>query len=205
MPEALNLMDALMKNAKVNAAILLDSNGIILEVNNAFTSHFGYTHSDIAGQHFSVLFTTDDRKKGFPGRELRKTLAEGHSSDNNYLLNEDLTTTWVSGESLLIRQNDGNVCIIKIIQDIHEQKVGELGLANLNDLNENILGSIEDVVIVLDDNMMVTKANNAFKKLFKKSPANLSNFNFETLIKPYDKTNKLLDNIKNVLLTKTHF
>ena len=59
------------------------------------------------------------------------------------------------------------ISILKIIQNIHQQKVSEISLQRLNEFNENILSSIEDVVIVLDEKMNVIKANRAFSAIFR--------------------------------------
>ena len=90
------------------------------------------------------------RKKKLFETEAAKVLKYGQSFDNNYFVKKDQSITWVRGESVLVKNESGSF-ILKIIQDIHEQKITENALRSLNAFNENILRSIEDVVIVLDE------------------------------------------------------
>ena len=138
-----------------------------------------------------------------PEKELNTVLSKGHGSDDNYLVSKNKTITWVSGESVLVKNDEGN-SIVKIIQNIHQQKISELSLERLNEFNENILSSIEDVVIVLDEHMNVIKANNAFSKLFKYEPE-VQTINFADVISPFDVFDQLQSNIQNTISSKKGF
>jgi len=143
--------------------------------------------------------------KGMPEKELNTVLANGQASDNNYLVSKDKTITWVSGESILVKNAEGEIRILKIIQNIHQQKITETSLQRLNEFNENILSSIEDVVIVLDDDMNVIKANRAFSKIFKYNKEDAGVMNFSQLIRPYDMFEEVKSNIQNAISTKKGF
>ncbi len=202
---SLNYFKTLFNRAKQNAVLIMDTNATVIAINSAFTQCFGYTEKEIIGNNASILFTEEEHKEELLEKELSTVMRDGQSFDNNYLVNKDKTITWVSGESLLVRQSDGSQTILKIIQNIHKRKVSELALRHLNDFNESILGSIEDVVIVLDKKMNVIKANNAFVNLFKSGPPDISSLNFASLIKPYDVNNDLLNSIENVFSSKKSF
>ncbi len=197
--------ETLFNNAKQNAVLIMDTDGTVTSINTAFTRCFGYKEKDILEKNASVLFTEEDQKDGLFEKELSTVLREGQAFDNNYLVNKDKTITWVSGESLLVKNNEGGASILKVIQNIHKRKVSELALRHLNDFNESILGSIEDVVIVLDEKMNVVKANNAFVNLFKHGAPDISSLNFADLIKSYDTNNYLLENIDSVIRKKRSF
>lgn len=196
---------SLYEQSKQNCFLLMDTEGIVISVNESFTKCFGYSREEIEGKSASILFTPADLEKGMFIDELKKTLECGESKDNNYLVNKDQTITWVTGESVLTKTDDGEPFIIKIIQDINQRKTSELALQSLNDFNENILASIEDAVIVLDADLNLIKANNGFKKLFKASSPDLNTLNIAELIKPYDKNNNLLESIKNTITTRESF
>src|SRR6476619_3613817 len=159
--------ESLFHNTVENTVLLMDKEGTIMSINQAFSNSFGYEPRDIIGRNVAILFTEEDQMKGMPEKELSTVLANGQASDNNYLVSKDKTITWVSGESILVKNAEGEIRILKIIQNIHQQKITETSLQRLNEFNENILSSIEDVVIVLDDDMNVIKANRAFSKIFK--------------------------------------
>src|SRR5580658_7513185 len=141
---------ALFENPQKNCVLLLDGSGIVIEVNRAFLLSFGYDAADLIGEHFSMLFTAEDRAKELPMREIHTVLDEGQSFDNNYLVNKNNVRTWVSGESVLLNNTRGEKCILKIIQNIHTQKESEYSIITLNGFNENILSTIDDGVLVLD-------------------------------------------------------
>src|SRR6186713_2076366 len=115
-PTSLNYHRGLFDKPKINSVLLIDPNGIILETNRAFLMAFGYDKEDLIGQHFGMLFSESDRKKDLPNRELRTVVDEGQSFDNNYLVNKNGNLTWVSGESVLITNDQGHPYILKIIQ-----------------------------------------------------------------------------------------
>jgi hypothetical protein len=53
-------------------------------------------------------------------------LSKGQGADNNYLVSKDRTITWVSGECVLVKNDEGRIGILKIIQNIHQQKISEI-------------------------------------------------------------------------------
>lgn len=200
-----NYFESLFDNAVENNVLLMDKHGIILAINEAFTNCFGYNSEDIIGKHAMALFTEDDQKKGKPEEEIAKAIRDGQASDNNYLVTKDKIKIWVSGESTLVKNSDGDIRILKIIQNIHQQKRSEISIQQLNDFNENILGTIEDVVIVLDVNLHILKTNKAFDSLFKNTEEIVQTLSFAELIKPYDVFDELIRNIQNSVTKKKGF
>ena len=81
----------------------------------------------------------------------------GQCADNNYLVKKNKKIVWVSGESVMVKNETGANCILKIIQDINQQKKSERSALEFSSFNENILASIDDVVIVLDEKMNILK------------------------------------------------
>src|SRR5579872_1368235 len=158
---------ALFENPRKNCVLLLDGTGRILEVNRAFLLSFGYDEADLIGEHFSMLFTEEDKGRDLPMREINTVLDEGQSFDNNYLVNKNNVRTWVSGESVLVTNNERQKYILKIIQNIHVQKESEYSIFTLNRFNENILSTIDDAVMVLDQELKIVKANRSFYRLFE--------------------------------------
>lgn len=199
-----DLIETFFERCKQSSVLLMDSEGIIKQVNKSFTNSFGYTDDDIIGKHTSILFTEEDQKKGLPETELGKVLSEGQATDKNYLVHKNKTKTWVTGESVKVKNDKGEIILLKIIQDIHEQKVSEIAIRQLNEFNENILSSIEDVVIVLNDKMKVVKANKAFSNLFNNVP-DINNLDLADLIKPYDINGDLQKRIQETIKTRAGF
>lgn len=200
-----NHFESIFNQSKQNAVLIMDIHGVITAINPAFIETFGYSEGDLIGKNANTLFTKADQDNGLFKKEIEQVLSTGQSFDNNYLVKADQTITWVRGEAILIKSDTGTPFILKMIQDIQEQKISENALRSLNSFNEEILRSIEDVVIVLDEKMIVIKTNKAFSSLFKATPPKLSNFDFAKLIRPYDKNENLLIAIKNCFVKKKGF
>jgi PAS domain S-box-containing protein len=179
--------------------LLLSESGSILKVNRAFLLSFGYDEEDLLGEHFALLFTEEDRLKELPTREIQTVMDEGQSFDNNYLVNKNGTRTWVSGESVRLKSDSGRSFVLKVIQNIHTQKESELSIIRLNSFNENILASIEDAVLVLDQEVKIVKANRAFLKLFGLPEAHLHHVDFEGLLQSFDRREDLESAIAGAL------
>src|SRR5674476_1057 len=115
--QSFNYFETLFNNAKENAIIIMDLDGKVKAVNNAFTTCFGYNEIDIVEKNALILFTEEDQKDGLFKKELNTVLREGQSFDNTYLVKKDKTLTWVSGESILVKNNTDSACILKLIQN----------------------------------------------------------------------------------------
>jgi PAS domain S-box-containing protein len=145
---------------------VMDTDGYILHVNEAFTHALGYTNADLRGKHCRVLFTLEDQKMNMPEMEIEKVNQHSTATDRNYIIHKDGTCVWASGESLLARNDDGTTIIIKLIQIIHEQKLLEKFLKESHEFAESVVRSITDAVVVIDANKRIVKANNSFYHLF---------------------------------------
>jgi len=159
--------DSLCKNAKHNTIIVMDTTGIILEVNDAFLYSFGYSRADVLQKNFSMLFTDEDKKIKRPELEIQKTNAEGSGNDDNFLVQKSGKTVWVNGESVLVTDEENASFIVKIIHNISAQKQLERFLLQSNDFIEEILESITDrALVIIDASMKVIKVNSAFLNMF---------------------------------------
>lgn len=161
-----DVFDQLFRNAKQNAMAILNAEGIVQEVNEAFTTAYGYTSKDLELKHFRVLFLEKDQVTLKPEIELNTTHREGSSTDENYLVHKDGTPIWVSGESVLAKTRDG-VFIVKMIHNIHAQKQLERYLMSSHELLDNLFESVQQTaLLLLDAQLRTIKANAAFTRLF---------------------------------------
>lgn len=195
--------DALFENTQQNSVLLIQPDGIIAAINTAFSGNFGYTNPDIIGKKNTILFTEEDQKKGRPEIEISQTLKTGQSNDNNYLVNKNGERIWVSGESILITNEEGQKMILKIIQNIHKQKSSEISVRELNAFNENILESISDIVVVLDEEINIIKANKAYLLLCNDNEEAQKNISWFLNHEGPDKG--LYNSLKNVLKSQKGF
>lgn len=197
--------DAVFHNSVENNILIIDEKGIVQAVNTAFTACFGYEPGDVTGKYFSIFFTDGDIKKGKPETELQNVLNTGQASDDNYFVLKDGSINWVSGESLLVKNEQEEIRIVKLIQDIDQQKKSELQINKLDTLNERILTSIEDAVIVLDEKLNILNANESFNSLFNAGIKPGQPVNIADIVKPYDLSGNLIKSLGNAFVTKKPF
>ena len=166
MLETSEFFNSIFINAKQTAIIIMSNEGIIEEVNESFTTAYGYTTEDLKSKHFRLLYLEKDRIIRMPEIELNTTIREGSSTDENYLVHKDKTPIWVTGESILVKA--GNIsCIVKIIHNIHAQKQLERYLLASSELLDGLFDSVQQSgLLLLDTQMKTIKANRAFQKIF---------------------------------------
>lgn len=159
--------NSLFEHASVNSMILMTLEGIIISVNNAFTSTFGYEDKDVKDRHFSLLFTKEDREAGRPELEIQNVKAVGSAQDRNFILHINGHKIWASGETILVSNRKGDTFLVKVIQNLHEQKLLENFLSDSNELQESILMTISDALILIGPDGTVLKVNTSFTDLFE--------------------------------------
>ena len=183
----------------------MNEEGIVFNVNEAFTRAFGYTTEDLYGKSSEILFTPEDQAKGLLERELQAVQNTGQGSDNNYLVSKSGKWIWVAGETIKIASGDNKSYLLKIIQNINWHKESEVSYQHLNEFNENILSKMEDVVIVLNENLDIVKTNKAFIRLFGPRIPHITGMNISELMEPYDKYEEIKRNITDTLRHQKHF
>src|SRR5215204_4963944 len=158
--------ECIYNNAKQNGIFIMSNDGIIQQVNEAFTTAYGYTTEDLQSKHFRCLYVEKDQVTRRPELELSTVGREGASTDENYLVHKDGTPIWVTGESILIRTDDAS-CIVKIVHNIHAQKQLERYLLASSELLDSLFDSVrQSGLLLLDTQMKTIRANEAFKKMF---------------------------------------
>src|SRR5215207_3237205 len=128
-------------NAEVNSILIMDSKGIILDVNQAFSKNFEYEKKDIVGNHLASLFTTEDKETNKPQHEIETVLSKGQAHDENYIVDKSGHAIWCTGESMLAIGKDGKKYIIKDIINLQAKKQLQLFLKGTDELLERIFES----------------------------------------------------------------
>jgi PAS domain S-box-containing protein len=155
-------------NAQVNSIMIMDGEGMVLDINRAFTQNFGYNKEDIRGKNFTTLFIDKDKEDRIPQRELERVLLKGQSHDENYIINKDGHAVWCTGESLLAISKEGENYIIKDIINLQAKKQLQLFLKATDELLQRIFESSTDIpMMIVDGSMKIQKVNPAFLQLFE--------------------------------------
>jgi len=188
-------------NAKLNSILIMDCKGVIFDVNQAFTTNFGYSINDLKGQNFNILFTEHDRKKKLPELELETVTASGQAQDENYIVDKEGLEVWALGESLLVSNEEGEKYIVKDIINLQGKKQLQLFLNETEELLERIFESTKDLsIMILDSRMKIIKANRAFLHLFEISDAPLAGSRLSDLHHPFWSNAEIKKEIRDIII-----
>lgn len=194
--------DFYYKNAKVNSILIMDSNGIILNVNQAFTNNFGYSNEEIKGSGFNILFTKNDNTKNKPQLELETVLSTGQAHDENYVMDKEGFPIWCTGESLLVLGQQGEKYIVKDIVNLQAKKQLQLFLTETEEVLEKIFESSKDLsMMILDGSMKIVMVNRTFLNLFEIAEAPLTGSRLVDINHPFWNREDIRKEVRNSIVT----
>jgi len=189
-------------NAKVNCILIMDPEGMIIKVNKGFTNNFGYKNDEINGQHFSILFTDKDRQVEKPHHELKKVLASGQANDENFMVHQNGSVIWCTGESVLVPSGDEHY-IVKDIMNLQTRKQMKLLLTDPEELIDTIFHSSDEIpLMILDGAMRIQKVNSAFKKLFDIQQDVVEHAKLSDLKHPFWDAQVLKNELRTLIVSK---
>src|ERR1043166_951019 len=111
------------------ALYMLDPNGRVASWNAGAERIRGSTAEEIIGQHFSRVYTDEDRATNLPERALRTAELEGRYEREGWRVRKDGTRFWASVVIDPVRDERGHlVGFAKITRDITERKEAEEAL-----------------------------------------------------------------------------
>src|SRR6188768_1320246 len=94
-PEQLSeRFDLLAAGAKEYALFLVGPDGRLMCWNPGAERLFGFSSTEIIGQHFSRFFTPEDIRGGRPEHELKTALAEGRADGACWQVRKDGSRFW---------------------------------------------------------------------------------------------------------------
>lgn len=122
-PEAAALISLWLDQASDHAVVVADPAGIIIGWMGAAELLLGYTAQEALGQHIALIFTGEDRSKGYPNYELKVAAEDSHAEDSRWHQRKDGTRIWVSGTAVAVRSAAGEVLgFVKIMRDMTDQR-----------------------------------------------------------------------------------
>jgi PAS domain S-box-containing protein len=141
----------LVKEIKDFAIFHLDSEGRVLSWNEGAEIVFGYAADEIIGQHFSIIFTPEDRKSGVPEHELEKAGRVGRAEDVRWHLRKNGSRFYASGITTALRDEAGALLgFAKVARDATARKLAEDNLVESEIFSRRVFDSSTDCIKVLD-------------------------------------------------------
>src|SRR5271155_4209821 len=99
----------------------LSRDGRIVSWNVGAEHTFGYSGAEVIGQHYSLIFTSEDVAEGCPKIELRTALRQGKESVDGWHVRKDGTRFWSTNTVQPVRDAAGSVTgFTKIVHDSTE-------------------------------------------------------------------------------------
>jgi len=198
--------DFYYKQAKINSIVIMDQKVIVIDVNQAFTNNFGYTRYDIAGKHFSILFTREDKQVNKPQQELDTVISTGQANDENYVVNKEGHAIWCTGESILVRSEESETYIVKDILNLQAKQQLQFFLNETESFFERVFETTKDIpILVLDGSLKIVKVNQPFLKLFELEQMPESGSRLPDLGHPFWKSNQIRLELSNVITSQQPF
>lgn len=106
------------------AILTLDPQGIVTSWNLGAERLFGWTAQEIVGQPGALLFTPEDRARGVPDDEMRRSQAHGRAEDERWHVRKDGRSFYCSGVMTPLR-GEGLAGHAKIARDLTLSKLNE--------------------------------------------------------------------------------
>ncbi|HVG48229.1 MAG TPA: PAS domain S-box protein, partial [Rubellimicrobium sp.] len=134
------------------AIYMLDAQGRVSSWNAGAERFKGYTASEILGQHFSRLYTDEDRARGLPQGVLRTAESEGRFEGEGWRVRKDGSRFWAHVVVDPIRSPEGTLLgYAKITRDLTERRATEETLRQSQEQFRLLVQGVTDYAIYMLD------------------------------------------------------
>lgn len=114
----LDVLTKYLSQAKEHAIVCLDPQGTITGWLGAAEHILGYSAGEVIGRPIALIFTAEDREKGFDRYERVVANAQSRSEDDRWHLRKDGTRIWVTGALEAVTGETGELLgYVKLIRD----------------------------------------------------------------------------------------
>lgn len=166
----------LVEGVRDYAIFMLDAGGHVSTWNTGARRIKGYESSEIIGEHFSVFYTREDKRRGHPEEVLRLAAADGQFEEVGLRVRKDGSTFWANVVITALRDGAGNLRgFAKVTRDITERKEAEEQERLLvreqaaRERATDILESISDAFYTVDKEWRFTYVNGKAEELWGRS------------------------------------
>lgn len=160
-----------------------DRSGIVTSWNRGAEHVLGYTEEEICGQSAGVIFTEEDRSNGVPEHEFAEALEKGRGVDERYHQRKNGTLFWASGLVFPLYDSDNqHIGFTKVLRNLSRRKEAEDDAVEARRYAQSIVETSKEPILILNPDLTLNSASNAFYKLFNLVKGKVENINlFEIL------------------------
>lgn len=117
-PRIAGLLAAYFEQTRDPAVICMDARGMVIGWLGAATEIFGHAPQDVIGRPAGLIFTPEDREKGFDQYELAVARQDSRSEDDRWHVRKDGTRIWATGSVEAIKDESGQLLgYVKVVRD----------------------------------------------------------------------------------------
>lgn len=126
----------ILENAKGYAFIVTDQAGVITEWEGDAAAITGWSAADAIGQHIGLIYTDDDRQRGYPQLELSIARSTGMAPDKRWHARKDGSRFYADGVLVPLKDSAEQIHgFSKIFRDVTSER---LAIEELHRLAENL-------------------------------------------------------------------
>lgn len=108
------------------AVFLINTEGRVMSWNTGAQLMKGYEANEVIGRNFSIFYTKDAIKRGWPSHVLRMAAVEGRFEDENYHVRKDGSRFWADVVTTALRDKAGKlVAFSEITRDMTARRAYE--------------------------------------------------------------------------------
>lgn len=142
---------SLVKNIKDHSIFTLDPQGYVTSWNVEAENILGYSEQEALGQHFSLIFTSEDIERGVPQQELDAASEKGRAEDERWHRRKNGELLWALGIVTPTHDAQGrHTGYSKILRDMTARKRAEEILRKQSD-QLRMLWEAAAVLLIADD------------------------------------------------------
>jgi PAS domain S-box-containing protein len=151
----------IMWESSVDAMVLSDAEGIILDANQAYYDLYGYQPEQVINQSFAIIFSPDQHTQAIEQyRELIRTRTV-YPAYETTIQRANGEQRVVESRASFVTSNDGQITLLSIIRDITDQKQAKavLRASREQDQYRQIVETAQEGIWVIDANNTTSFVN----------------------------------------------
>ena len=162
------------------AIFMTDADGIVTHWNVGAQHILGYSEAEIIGLDASKFFTTEDRARNIPQKELATAAEQGRAEDERWHVRKDGSRFWASGIVSPVRDQTGKLIgFTKVMRDMTERN-------QLTEERDRFFALSMDMLCVVQLDGRFQRVNQAFSKVLGFSEEELLAMSLFSLVHPDD-------------------
>jgi len=157
----------LVETIRDYAIFMLDQSGHVLTWNAGAERFKGYRADEIIGQHFSIFYPEEAKRRRWPQHELEVAAATGVFEDEGWRVRKDGTLFWANVVITALRDTDGKLLgFAKVTRDLTQRRAHEEELRRSEERFRLLVENISEYAIfMLDPNGRVTTWNSGAERI----------------------------------------